>query len=93
MLNQNNCLAETARGIQLTFRQQPHYLLVEGGGQWTIRNASQAIEAVAAEAHNRNLKLLLIDLLGISKPDSEMTRYYSGMHFPGSWDFPSNRHV
>ena len=74
--------------IQLSYRQEPSYLFVELSGTWTTDDAKRAIEAIRSEADKRSLKRLLIDCRKFSKPDCEMTRFFTGEHIALIWARP-----
>ena len=74
--------------IGLSYRQEPSFLFVELSGTWTTDDAKRAIEAIRGEADKRSLKRLLIDCRKFSKPDSEMTRFFTGEHIALIWARP-----
>lgn len=68
-------------GIELSYRQDPNYIIVKVSGKWTANDAMRAIEEMHDEAVRRGLTRLLVDALGLSKPDTEMTRFFTGEHW------------
>lgn len=64
---------------KIEFNNTDNYLEVKITGKWVMDNALKAIEAIRAEADMLNVKHILLDLQDMSYPDSEMTRFYSGM--------------
>ena len=74
--------------IELSYRQEPSYLFVELSGTWTTDDAKRAIEAIRSEADKRGLTRLLIDCRKFSKPDTEMTRFFTGEHIALIWGHP-----
>src|ERR1700685_3644124 len=67
--------------IEISYRKEPGYLRVEIGGPWTTDDAKKAIEAIRVEADKQNLTLLLLDILKLSRPNTEITRFFTGYHF------------
>jgi hypothetical protein len=71
---------EAAMSFELSFRQEPNYLIMEVSGQWTTDNAKKTVEALHDEAVKQGLTRLLVDMRGLSKPSNEMTRFLTGEH-------------
>src|SRR5262245_58390381 len=67
--------------ISLSYRQEPNYLVVDVSGEWTTANAAEAITAIHKEADTRGLTRLLIDIRELSKPATEMTRFFTGEYW------------
>ncbi len=74
--------------IEITYRDGPGCLVAVANGPWRTEDAKRAIEAIRAEADRRKQTRLLADLRGLSQPDSEMTRFYSGEHAARFWGHP-----
>jgi hypothetical protein len=60
------------------FKMRPNYLLVQFTGELTTKNAFDSIERIRYEADQKNYKLILLDLRGVTNLISEMTRFYAG---------------
>ncbi len=54
------------------------YLLIKVSAPWTVEAARQVIDEAKMEATKREYRRILFDLTQWSRPDSEMTRFYSG---------------
>ena len=67
--------------IELSYQQEVNYLLVKMSGQWTEENMRQALEAIRDEATKRSQTRLLVDAREIPRPETEMTRAFSGEHW------------
>jgi len=65
--------------ISLEFNKAPNYLVVKVTGKWTTEDILMSIEDIKTEADKQEVKLILLDLQGLSLPESEMTRFYSGV--------------
>jgi len=64
--------------ILLEFNKTPQFLIVMITGEWTLTDVLKSIEDIKTESDKQEAKLILLDLQGLSSPDSEMTRFYSG---------------
>jgi hypothetical protein len=56
------------------------YLLVTVHGVWTEDFARKVIDTARAEAVNCDRRRILLDLLELSRPEREFTRYLSGKY-------------
>lgn len=74
--------------IEIHYQAFPKYLLAVMNGPWTVDGATQALEATRAEADRQGHKRVLLDLRGLSKPDSEFVRFYSGRYLAGAFPPP-----
>ncbi|MGD0584611.1 MAG: hypothetical protein ABSA86_02395 [Oryzomonas sp.] len=64
--------------IEVQFHIHPEYLLVKMCGEWTTPAMRQALNEIKTEADHQGFKHLLFDMCELSRPDSEMTRFWSG---------------
>jgi hypothetical protein len=64
--------------IQAQYLVTSRYLQATLRGEWTEPGIKAALDDVRAEADVRGFKTLLLDLDGLSRPDCEMTRFFSG---------------
>ncbi len=62
------------------FSSRHGYLLVKVIAPWTEETAKHVIHESRTEATKQGYKRILFDLTKWSKPDSEMTRFYSGQY-------------
>jgi len=62
------------------FINEDGYLLIIAGVPWTTEAAKQMIDEAKMEAAKREYRRILFDLTQWAKPDSEMTRFYSGKY-------------
>jgi hypothetical protein len=74
--------------LKLSYHQEQDYLIVKIAGRWTTENAKQAFEASRDETTKRGLTRILIDVMEISKPGTEMTRFDTGVYFAKILGFP-----
>lgn len=74
--------------IEIQCHARPEYLLVEMRGQWTETATKQALDAARAEADRLGSKRLLLDLRGLSRPASEMVRFWSGKYLAQILPYP-----
>jgi hypothetical protein len=74
--------------IHTTYVEGPGYLIVEVKGQWEEEDAKQTIEAIHDEAGRRGQTRILLDLLGLMSPRSDLTRYFTGEHVAKHWGYP-----
>ena len=74
--------------IHIQCQARPEYLLVTMNGPWTTPAATQALDAARLEADRQGQKRVLLDLRGLSKPDSEMVRFDSGRHLAAVFPSP-----
>ena len=66
--------------IQSQYHKRSGYLLVKLSGQWTETVIEEVLDEIRIEAKRRGCQRLLLDLRKLSKPESEMTRYWSGKY-------------
>ena len=64
--------------INIQNNARPEYLLATMTGPWTVPAARRALDAVRLEADRQAQKHVLLDLRGLSKPESDMVRIASG---------------
>ncbi len=64
--------------MKTEFTNKPDHLYVKISGEWTTENAVQMIYEIKEEADRQNTKLLLVDSSGLSVPENEMIRFYTG---------------
>ncbi len=64
------------------------YLLVEVRGEWTEAATQQALYAIKAEADRLGSQRLLLDLRGLSRPATEMVRFWSGRYLAQILPYP-----
>ncbi|NOZ60195.1 MAG: STAS/SEC14 domain-containing protein [Calditrichaeota bacterium] len=74
--------------IEIHYFEKPDYLSVKVSGQWTTENAKKLFELMRDEADKHGLTLLFLDARGLSQPDTEMTRFFSGEYFAKVLPFP-----
>lgn len=74
--------------LSLAFKKTPDYLLVEINGHWSTADALKAIEDIKCEADKHEVNHILLDLRGLSLPDTEMTRFYSGEKIAEKFQHP-----
>jgi hypothetical protein len=74
--------------VQLSFRAEQDYLFVIGTGRWTTRDAQEAIDSIYVELERRKFTRLLVDVRELSKPDHEMTRFFTGDHWANVFGEP-----
>ena len=66
--------------IHIQCQARPEYLLVTMNGRWTVPAATKALDAARLEADRQGYERVLLDLRGLSKPDSEIVRFNSGRY-------------
>jgi hypothetical protein len=66
--------------IQAQYLETSYYLQATLSGDWTEPAIKAALDDVRAQADLRGFKTLLLDLDELSRPDCEMTRFFSGEH-------------
>jgi hypothetical protein len=64
--------------MNLEFCRNQDYLLVKISGEWSTAETLKSMDDIKAKSDEYGLKCILLDLLDLSLPDSEMTRFYSG---------------
>lgn len=64
--------------IALEYIKTSDHLVVKFVGKWTTTEAFKSIEDIKEVADELEMKRILFDLQGLSIPDNEMTRFYSG---------------
>jgi len=74
--------------MELTYYEVSGCLGVEMIGAWRESAMKRAIEAIRDEAIKRKSTRLLIDARKVSKPDNEMTRFFTGMHVAKMLGYP-----
>ena len=62
----------------IEYKKSAKYLLARVKGDWTKDNALKAFDEIKIEADKHAMKLILVDALGVSFPNNEMTRYFTG---------------
>lgn len=55
-----------------------HYITIEAASPWTVASAEQLIALAAEEAKKQGVSRILLDLRAWERPDTEMTRFWSG---------------
>jgi hypothetical protein len=66
--------------INVQYLATPQYLQATLSGEWTEAGIRDALDGIRAEADARKIKMLLLDLDELSRPDYEMTRFFSGQY-------------
>jgi hypothetical protein len=74
--------------IEVHYHDRPGYLYVEAKGQWVLEDARQQIEKAREEADRRGCTRVLVDARELSAPNSELTRFYTGVHIAKVWRRP-----
>jgi adenine specific DNA methylase Mod len=64
--------------MKVQYNEKPNFLVVTIIGQWTTSGAIKSIEEIKLEAEKTGRKKILLNLLELSAPDSELVRYDSG---------------
>jgi hypothetical protein len=64
--------------IETLYQTHPKHLYVKVYGQWTLKAMKQTIDEIKTEADSRGSTRLLLDMRELPRPDSEMTRFWSG---------------
>ena len=62
----------------IEYKISSKYLIAKYTGDWIRDNAVNFFNEIKIEADKQEKKRILINLIGVSYPDSEMTRFYSG---------------
>ena len=73
--------------ISITFNRTDKYLKVKITGKWVTDDALEVIDAIKKEADIQKVKHILLDLMELSRPASEITRYYSGLKIASAFDY------
>jgi hypothetical protein len=74
--------------IEMLYHNRPEHHLVKVCGQWTEKDIKQAVDEIRTEADRRGFKHLLLDLRELHRPDSEMTRFWSGEYLTQVLPYP-----
>ncbi|MBU2996640.1 hypothetical protein KO500_09345 [Cellulophaga baltica] len=64
--------------VIIEFKNCDNYLYAEIEAAWTKENAFLILDAIKVEADAQGYNLILINARGMSLPDNEMIRYYTG---------------
>ena len=64
--------------IETLYQTHPKHLYVKVFGQWTVEAMKRTIDEIRTKADSRGLNRLLFDMRELPRPDSEMTRFWSG---------------
>ncbi len=74
--------------IKIQYHAQPEYLQVKMRGKWNETYINMALDEIKAEADRQGFKRLLVDLLEMSRPNSEMARFLAGEHLAKIMPYP-----
>lgn len=69
--------------IVTEFAERDGHLLVKARGPWTATLAATMIDEMRDEARRRGFHRILLDLRELSRPASEMTRFWTGEYLSG----------
>jgi hypothetical protein len=63
---------------QIEFKNCDNYLFSKIAGEWSKENTYKLLNEIKIEADKQGYNLILINARGMSLPDNEMIRYYTG---------------
>jgi len=64
--------------MEIEYEKLTHFLVVKITGKWTDSNSVNAIEDIKKEAEKTNSKKILMNLLGLEHPETNVIRHNSG---------------
>jgi hypothetical protein len=66
--------------LQVDCTTMPDHLFVTAAGAWTQETFRRIVDSARTSAINQGLTRILLDTRSVSRPDSEYTRYLSGLY-------------
>jgi hypothetical protein len=64
--------------MKIEYEKRPHYLVAKVTGQWTDANSIALVDHIKAEAEKTDSKKILLNLMGLSHPESNLIRHNAG---------------
>jgi len=66
--------------IKIVFIEDPGYIKASGKADWTVPNVYKFIDEIKIATMTYDCSLILINMKEVLRPDSEMTRFYTGVY-------------
>ena len=75
--------------LDTSYEERDEYLFVRAAGDWTTEGVKQLVDEIADEANARGYNRILLDILALSAPKSDMHRYVIGEYAATRWRRPN----